>query len=209
METSIPKEDVLKQLVLQLKSFFLISDEEQRMLYEIYENVLIRCEYAFVGDGKYMGNIPVFNPYHSIKYMIFLYITSNELYKKYGKLVLCDKIYYLNKIMNSIDIYYEVEMPLKWFAEHPVGSVMGKAVYGNNFFFYQGCTVGGTHNKNGTVDYPIIGNNVRLFANSSILGNCVIGDNVKIGAGALVKNENIPSNVIVFGQSPNLIIKKM
>lgn len=47
-----------------------------------------------------------------------------------------------------------------------------------------------------------------MFANSSILGNCKIGDNVKIGAGALIKNEDIPSNSIVFGQSPHLIIKK-
>lgn len=46
-----------------------------------------------------------------------------------------------------------------------------------------------------------------MFANSSILGRCKVGDNVKIGAGALVKNEDIPSDSIVFGQSPNLIIK--
>lgn len=36
---------------------------------------------------------------------------------------------------------------------------------------------------------------------------CHIGDNVTLGAGALVKDTDIPSNSIVFGQSPNLIIK--
>lgn len=68
--------------------------------------------------------------------------------------------------------------------------------------------IGGTHSKNGEIYYPKLGNNVQMFANSSILGNCKIGDNVKIGAGALIKNEDIPSNSIVFGQSPHLIIKK-
>lgn len=47
-----------------------------------------------------------------------------------------------------------------------------------------------------------------MFANSSILGRCNVGNNVKIGAGTLIKNEDIPSDSIVFGQSPHLIIKK-
>ena len=46
-----------------------------------------------------------------------------------------------------------------------------------------------------------------MYANSSILGKCHIGKNVQIGAGALVKNQDVPDNSIVFGQSPNLIIK--
>ncbi len=48
----------------------------------------------------------------------------------------------------------------------------------------------------------------RMCMNSAIIGDCHIGDNVTIGAGALVKDEDIPSNSLVFGQSPNLIIKK-
>lgn len=207
MKTSISKEEILIQLIRQLESFFLLSEGEKMMLFDVFENVLSRCRSAFEGDGKYMGEIPQFSPYHSVKYMIFLYVYSNELFKVYGRVVLCDKVYYLNKIMNSVDIFYEVEMPLKWFAEHPVGSVMGRAKYGENFFFYQGCTVGGFHKKDATIDYPIIGNNVRMFANSSIIGNCIIGDNVKVGAGVIIKNQNVPSNSVVFGSSPNLIIK--
>ena len=47
-----------------------------------------------------------------------------------------------------------------------------------------------------------------MFANSSILGKCHIGKNVNIEAGAIVKNQDVPDNCTVFGQSPNLIIKK-
>lgn len=85
---------------------------------------------------------------------------------------------------------------------------MGRAKYGDGFFFYQGCTVGGTDGKNGEIYYPVLGENVQMFANSSILGRCNVGNNVKIGAGTLIKNEDIPSDSIVFGQSPHLIIKK-
>lgn len=46
-----------------------------------------------------------------------------------------------------------------------------------------------------------------MCANSSIIGKCVIGNNVTIAANSGVKDENIPDNSLVFGHSPNLIIK--
>ena len=87
--------------------------------------------------------------------------------------------------------------------DHPVGSVIGRAHYSNGFTFGQNCTVG---NNKGI--YPVIGENITLCANSAIIGNCHIGDNVTVGAYACVKDQDVPANSIVFGQSPNLIIKK-
>jgi len=139
--------------------------------------------------------------------MIFLYYLSHDIYIHRESTVLCDKIYYLNKILNCVDLFYAINLPDAFGAEHPLGSVMGRATYGNGFFFYQGCTVGGTKAKDGTIYYPQLGKDVKMYANSSILGRCKVGNNVQIGAGALVKNEDIPDNSIVFGQSPNLIIK--
>ena len=85
---------------------------------------------------------------------------------------------------------------------------MGRAKYNNGFFFYQGCTVGGTRDKQGNLYYPVLGENVHMYSNSSILGNCHIANNVNIGAGCIVKNQDVPDNVTVFGQSPNLIVKQ-
>ena len=51
-----------------------------------------------------------FNPFHSGQYCIYLYYLSNEIWKA-GNSILADKIYYLNKIMNGLDIFYEVELP--------------------------------------------------------------------------------------------------
>lgn len=207
MEFVISQKQILQQLVIQLKSFFLIEDREIEMLHSVFGKTVNRCETSFCVTSKYFGRISVFNPYHSVKYMIFLYTLSNELYKQYGSNVLSDKVYYLNKIMHSVDMFYEIEMPSHWGAEHPVGSVMGRAKYGNGFFFYQCCTVGGSKDEEGNI-YPVIGENVHMYANSSVLGNCKVGNNVNIGAGAIVKNQNIPDNCTVFGQSPNLIIKQ-
>jgi serine O-acetyltransferase len=46
-----------------------------------------------------------------------------------------------------------------------------------------------------------------MAANSMIFGDSKIGDNTVIGVGAIIKNKDIPANSIVFGHSPNLIIK--
>jgi len=40
-----------------------------------------------------------------------------------------------------------------------------------------------------------------------VLGDSHIGNNVVISAETYIINENIPDNSIVFGKSPNLIIK--
>lgn len=212
MQLLISRSQILDNLCRQVDSFFSCTEEERFVLETYLDKALERVEKCFQGvDNKYFktesGGVK-FNPYHSVQYMTFLYVLANELYRNGMSSTLSDKLYYLNKTMNGLDMFYAIELPEVWSAEHPVGSVLGRAKYGDGFFFYQGCTVGGNRGKDGMLHYPVIGNNVRMYANSSFIGKCNIGDNVTLGAGALVKDEDIPSNSIVFGQSPNLIIKE-
>ena len=214
MIITISQEELFEQLCLQLSSHFLLYEEEKDALNKAFNIALERSEKNFSRiTSKYYfreengERLVVFNPYHSVQYMTFLYYLSNTLYNKGFSSILCDKLYYLNKILNSVDLFYAIELPDFFIAEHPLGAVMGRAKYGNGFQFLQGCTVGGTKDRDGYFHYPILEENVKMFSNSSILGRCHIGNNVLVGAGALVKNQNLPDNCIVFGQSPNLIIK--
>ena len=125
------------------------------------------------------------------------------MWERDGNGINAEKVYYLNRILNSVDLFYEVDLPRIWMCEHPLGSIMGRARYSDYFFFYQGCTVGGNHGS-----YPRIKEYVAMFSNSKILGNAQIGSYVIIGANAYVKDEDIPDNCIVFGESPNLTIKR-
>lgn len=203
MITSVPQEQIIENLFRQLNLFGVTLDE-QNVILRIKGGVFARVERCFKQTpNKYYskdGEI-YFNPYHSGQYCIFLYFLSNEVWKK-GNSLLADKIYFLNKMLNACDMFYEVELPDFFMLDHPVGSVMGRAKYSNGLSFAQNCSVG---NNNGI--YPVLGSHVRMCANSSILGNCHIGDNVTIGAYACVKDQDVPANSIVFGQSPNLIIK--
>lgn len=116
-------------------------------------------------------------------------------------------MYYLNKIMHSVDWYHEIELPDYFVAEHPLSSVLGRAKYSNYLSVYQGTTIGGSRKKE-KLYYPELEENIILYSGSSVLGKSHIGHDVVLAANSCVKNEDIPPCCIVFGSSPNLIIKK-
>lgn len=106
-------------------------------------------------------------------------------------------------MLNGCDLFYEVALPSVFYLDHPLGAVIGKGSFQDGFSFRQGCNVG---NNKGI--FPKLGKNVKMLANSKILGNCAIGDNVILSAGSIVKDRDIPSNTIVFGSGQNLVLKE-
>lgn len=183
-------------------TFFAEKISLESYIEESMERLLYCCSHS---KNKYYnenGSVKI-SHLHTSQYAMFLYYMSNTLFR-HDESHIATLIYYLNKIMHSVDWYYEIELPDYFIAEHPMGSVLGRAKYQSGFSFNQGVTVGGNKGK-----YPTFGKYVALYANSSVIGECHIGDHVFIGAGALVKDIDIPSYSIVFGQSPNLTIKQM
>lgn len=207
----IPKEDILKLTIKQVDNLFCATDQDRLLIVNCFNEALERCNRCFeLSPNKYYnrGGEVYFNPFHSVQYMTYLYYLANSIHQVEGSNTTCDKLYYLNKSLNAIDLFYAVELPDFFMAEHPVGTVIGgHGKIGSGLLFYQGCTLGGYHEKDGTISYPNLGNNVKLFAHAGVIGRCTIGNNVNIGAGTVIKNQDIPDNVNVFGQSPNLIIK--
>ena len=204
MKSDYSKKGILSILYKQLL-FFSLLDSEKKTIENNIEKALARVKHNFsFSKNKYYkkNGIVFFSPFHSGQWTIFLYYLSNTIYKLREDSEICDKIYYLNRMMNSCDLYYEVSLPDVFFLDHPVGSVMGRAEYGNFFSFSQGCTVG---NNKGI--FPKFGNNVIMMSNSKVLGRCAIGNNVIISANTYIKDTDIPDNSIIFGSSPNLIIK--
>lgn len=206
--SSVSKEELQALLFKQLNNFFLVGKDELSILEKVQPIVLDRlCNCTQGVDNKYFikNDKPYFSPFHSGQYLIFLYYFANECYRQFGPdFQMCDKLYYLNKILHACDIYYEVTLPEVFFLEHPLGTVLGRASYGNHFFAMQGCTVGGNKSQ-----YPTIGNNVKMYSNSKIIGKSVIGNNVSIAANCYVKDTDVPDNMTVFGVYPNLQIKKI
>lgn len=78
---------------------------------------------------------------------------------------------------------------------HPCNITFTECTIGENFQIYQGCTIGQKFHGSGM--YPTIGNNVIMFAGSQIIGSVRVGDNVTIGASALVVKDAIEPGVYV------------
>ncbi len=201
MKLDIPVENIISLVERQLFNIFSCTNTISPYM----ERTLVRLELCFnKTKNKYYhdnNGDSVFSPFHSGQYSIFLYYLSNTIFRAGDNDPLATKIYYLNKVLHSIDWYYEIELPSYWGVEHPLGTILGRAEYSNGLFLYQGCTIGG---NNGL--YPKLGENVIMYSNSSILGNSIIGNNVVLSTHAVVLNQNIQSNSIVYGISPNLTI---
>lgn len=140
------------------------------------------------------------NPYHSCAYATLLYFLSNELYKRDQNGERAEKVYYLNKALNGLEAFYADELPDIFSMEHPLGTVFGRAKYGNYLFFYQNCTIGGSWFEN-EMHYPILGEHVTMFSGAKILGNSHIGNHVILAANAYVINCDIPDYSFVFPSS--------
>ncbi len=207
MQFEIPETEIRVLVPRQLENLFLpLTAEEKRVLDEGITAALPRCEKCFSVTpykGYRRDGEVLFNPYHSGQYSIFLYFLSNTLAKQSPECrSLAARIYYLNKALNSVELYFEVELPDIFFVDHPLGSVIGRAVFKDHFAFHQNCTVG---NNRGL--YPRIGKHVTMLANSQIIGDCDIGDHVMLAANTCVIDEDVPECSLVFGRSPNLIFK--
>lgn len=81
---------------------------------------------------------------------------------------------------------------------HGHGTVIVCEKAGINLRVYQGVTIG--KNPKGENDriIPVIGDNVTIYTNAVVAGGITIGNNVDIGAGAVVM-KNVPDNTIVIG----------
>lgn len=134
-----------------------------------------------------------FDYLHSSQYCTFLYFLANTIWRSGGDISTCNKLFYLNKVLNGIDCFYEINMPDIFFIGHSSGIVLAKAEYGNHFVIYQNSTVGKNHGI-----APVIGERVVMYPNSAIIGRCKVGSDSVLAAGTRVLNTNTPGNCYVF-----------
>lgn len=144
-----------------------------------------------------------FDVLHSSQYCIFLYYLSNTIWRREKTQRLCTQLFLLNKALNAIDCFYEVEMPEVFFIGHSVGIVLAKAKYGNYLVLYQNSTVGKNHGIS-----PVIEDGVILYPNSAVIGNCLIRKGTVISQGVSVINRNTEAGKLVFqGYGGDLVFK--
>jgi len=98
----------------------------------------------------------------------------------------------------GIEIHPAAQLGRNFFCDHGGGVVVGETcVIGDDCTLYQAVTLGGLTNDK-IKRHPTLGNNVMVGAGAKVLGPISIGDNVRIGANEVVR-ENLPANSTFVG----------
>jgi serine O-acetyltransferase len=112
----------------------------------------------------------------------------------------------ISEVLTGIELPCEVTLGRRFRIDHFGGIIIsGDAVFGDDCVIRNGVTVGLRHT--GHRGAPILGNRVDIGAGAKILGAIRIGDDVLIGANAVVIGD-VPSNSIAVGVPARVLPRK-
>lgn len=163
---------------------------------------------ALVRTGRNIDAVRMWRPgefdhLHSTQYTLFLYYLSNTMWRAGVDPRVCTRLFLLNKALNGIDCFHELELPEVFFIGHSVGIVLAKATYGSHLVLYQNCTVGKNHGV-----APVIEDRVVMYPNAAIIGRCQVRAGSVIAQGVGVVNRDTPGDTLVFAGSDGALTFK-
>jgi serine O-acetyltransferase len=110
------------------------------------------------------------------------------------------------RFFTAIEIHPGAQIGHRLFIDHGMGVVIGEtSIVGDDVTLYQGVTLGGTGKEKGK-RHPTIGNGVVVGTGAKVLGNILVGDNCRVGAGSVVLR-SIPENSTIVGVPGHIVLR--
>lgn len=132
-------------------------------------------------------------------YRIAHYLSKHKLY------VLAGLVSRHGARQTGILIAPAAQIGKRVFIDHGVGVVVGEtAVIEDDVTLLHGVTLGSRHETDGQKRHPHIKQGAFIGANAQILGPIVIGEESKVGAGAVVL-KNVPARTTVVGSPAHIV----
>jgi serine O-acetyltransferase len=104
---------------------------------------------------------------------------------------------HVGRFLTGIEIHPGATIGKRVFIDHGMGVVIGEtAIVGDDVTLYQGVTLGGTGKQKGK-RHPTIGNGVVVGVGAKILGAVTVGEQARIGGGAVVTRDVPPHTTAV------------
>lgn len=213
MELSLKKNDLRDYLADQLDHFFPDGMHMQgNDIDSAMDLGLERLEHCFkcITFPSYSNDAgqTFFSHLHGDQYAQFLYYFSNSLWKTSENKAICDKILYLNRILNGFFLSYKCELPEHFFLGHPVGTIIGNAVYNDYLVIFHDVTINTDQSEDGS-PAPVIGRGAFFGAGSKLIGNKPVGNRVSLSVDTVVYDKAIPDDsVVIRDDEGRTIIKK-
>ncbi|MCB1308703.1 MAG: serine acetyltransferase [Leptospiraceae bacterium] len=111
------------------------------------------------------------------------------------------------RFLTGIEIHPGAQIGGGLFIDHGMGVVIGEtSEIGINCVLFHGVTLGGTGKHRGK-RHPMVGDDVLIGTNATLLGPIQIGSRSRIGAETVVINRDIPPDCTVVG-TPGKIVKR-
>jgi serine O-acetyltransferase len=171
----------------------------------IVDRSLLRAERCFAAIAIPGYRTPAgdarFDPLHGDQFAQFVWLVANSAWQA-GDPELAADAFLLNKAVNGIVCMWDTQMPEIFLWIHTVGTMLGKAEYGDRFVCYQNVTVGTDRGER-----PSFGTGTILFAGAKVVGGSVIGERTCVSLNSVVIGERIAADTIVAGRSPELLVK--
>lgn len=101
----------------------------------------------------------------------------------------------LNIALHGCDISADAVIGANFHMAHTVGIVIGEAVLGDSVMLYQNVTIGRLYQTDAggrtlpNRGFPVIEDDVRIFAGAVVLGEIVLGRGAQVGANAVVLDD--------------------
>ncbi len=147
-------------------------------------------------DPAATGSLEIALTYPGL-HAIWLHRVANYLFRK-GVPGLPRAISMFARFLTGIEIHQGASVGHGFFIDHGMGVVIGETTeIGDNVTLFQGVTLGGTGKERGK-RHPTIKDNVVIATGASVLGAITVGENARVGAGAVVL-QDVPPNCTVVG----------
>jgi serine O-acetyltransferase len=191
---------IINDYPYKVNQFF--NDKSVFLLFEKIFNDLLDQHSKIKNKFYSLNGKGLLNLSYMDHFLILAHRFSSALSKNIRFIELANAIFYSTKIRSSCDIIYSTDIDKYFMPIHPIGTILTpNSKYGKGFMVYQNVSVGPFQVSSNNPDeykFPKIGNWVRIFSNSKILGDSTIGDNVIIGIGTTIINKNVPNNTTVI-----------
>lgn len=116
----------------------------------------------------------------------------------------------INFVIFGTEIAMGAEIEGGFYMPHSLGTIISVKTVGRNFSCYHKVGIGSSMEAGGEdleKNRPVFGENVQVYTGATVIGPIKIGNNVTIGANAVVITD-VPDNCIAVGVPARIIPKK-
>jgi serine O-acetyltransferase len=134
---------------------------------------------------------------------VWLHRVEHALWER-GLRVLARLLSQVTRFLTGVEIHPAAGLGRRVFIDHGMGTVIGEtAEVGDDVHMFHGVTLGGDDDR-AVKRHPTVEDGATLGANSTLVGDIIIGAGANVGAGAVVV-EDVPPGVTVVGNPASVV----